>query len=399
MRLFLAGILVGAAINGQTLMDPTKTALFEKYLAPQPGDKPLRCEVNPFPPRLSFSLRFQTGYVFRVPLKQYFGPGHEWGILTKVTPDAGGSPVYLGTTFRLPNIPKTKVVAEWGGTYMVGEGRYRVDWILYDNSNRICRKSWHIEAKLNTAERGLGVGMPSNAIAPVSFRRWAPKESAAPDVPTLRRLTVLLHAAPLSPGSIRFRVQDRIMLLGSLASLLESIPARSVRLVVFNLDQQKELFRQDTFTPDTFDQVSQSMSGMELRLVDYRVLEKRLGHVDLLADLVNQELRAQNPSDAVVFLGPATRYSDKVPQAALEEHSSAPPFFYLQYRPYLRLPAVMNYDIAGGNANPRLRRSADFPDSIEFALKRLHGKTLTIYTADDFAKAIKQVEAQLAASR
>jgi hypothetical protein len=177
--------------------------------------------------------------------------------------------------------------------------------------------------------------------------------------------------------------RECLTLLGSLASLLESLPAQSVRLVIFNLDQQKELFRKDAFTPDSFDQAARSMSSLQLQLVDYGVLKNQRGHLDLLADLVKEELAASEPSDAVIFLGPATRYLDKVPQTSLEERagaSVAPRFFYLQYKPYVR-------------------SSADFTDSIESAVKKVHGRKLVIHTADEFAKAIKQVESQVSAGK
>jgi len=151
-----------------------------------------------------------------------------------------------------------------------------------------------------------------------------------------------------------------------------------VRLVVFNLDQQKELFRQDVLTPEAFDEVAQSMNNLQLQTVDYRVLQNKRGHIGLLADLVNQELTAKDPSDAVIFLGPTSRFYDKFLDTEIDSRAAvAPRVFYLQYRPYFG-------------------RGADFPDSIEFATKKVRGKTMAIHTPDEFAKAIKQIEAQMA---
>ena len=58
------------------------------------------------------------------------------------------------------------------------------------------------------------------------------------------------------------------------------MPTRSVRLVVFNLDQQKELFRQESFSPKALDQVAQAINNVQLGVVDYRVLQNRRGHLD-----------------------------------------------------------------------------------------------------------------------
>jgi len=378
MRLILAMLLAPVApVAAQYLVDPSRAAQVAQNFDASQHDQPLHCEVTPILPRLNFSFRFQAGYIFRVPMNQFSGPGHRWTVLTRVTPANGGDASILTARYRLPSVPKTKSKAEWGGLYWVGEGSYRVEWLLSDETHRVCRKQWKIEARLSSSERGITPGIPPGAVAQISFRRWSSDEHR--DVPTLRRLTVYLHAAPLFPRLTRFRTQDRLTLLGSLASLLESVPARTVRLVIFNLDQQKELFRRDVFTPDDFDQASQSLSGLQLQLVDYSVLKDAKGHIHLLADLMNEQLTAPDPSDAVIFLGPATRYFDKLPQASLEEPPAAPPrFFYLQYKPYVRA-------------------RAELADSIELAVKKVHGKKLEIRTPEDFARAIKQLESQLVA--
>ena len=90
---------------------------------------------------------------------------------------------------------------------------------------------------------------------------------------------------------------------------------------------------------------------------------------------MNQELEAEAPSDEVVFLGPPARFSDKLPQTAVEKPRNAGPrFFYLQLQPFFR-----NF---GGN----------FPDSINYAVARVKGKTLVVHTPGEFSNAIDQIE-------
>ena len=383
MRLIFTAALLASSggIFGQTLVDPSRAPRFDESFKSSKEDKPLHCEVTPIQPRLNFSFRFQAGYVFRVPMKQFLGLGHRWSVLTRLTPADGGEAALLSTRYRLPAVPKTKSVAEWGGLFWVGEGTYRVEWVLFDETNRVCRKQWKIEARLSSSERDITPGIAPGQVAQISFRRWSAPDHGQAEAPTLQRLTVLLHAAPLFPRLTRFRAQDRLTLLGSLASLLESVPARTVRLVIFNLDQQKELFRRDGFTPDDFDEAAQSLRGLQLQLVNYNVLTNARGHVHLLADLINEQMNSTGPSDAVIFLGPATRYFDKLPPASLNDPSGGSPrFFYLQYRPYVRA-------------------RAEVADSIELAVKKVHGKKLEIRTPEDFARAIRQVESQMVARK
>jgi hypothetical protein len=380
MRPLAIALLLASACAAQVIVDPARLGSVVKVFDPQAGEKPLRCEVTPIKPSLNFSFRFQAGYVVRVPMNQYSGSGHGWVMLTRITPEGGQKPVYLVSRTRLPSIPKTKVEVEVGGGYLLGEGRYEVKWILLDDADRACRGSWRVDAKLGRHDRQLNLAMPRDTVADFTLRGRRDSRRGADDAAPIR-LTVLLNAAPLSPLRIRLRASDRVLLLGLLSSLLERLPARSVSLVVFNLDQQKTLLRQDALAPGALGRVAQALNGIELGLVDYHVLQNPKGHVDFLAGLMNLELRAEPPSDVVVFLGPETRYEDKLPPTALEDsHGAAPQVFNFQFRPYFRAGLGM-------------------PDSISRATARLKGKTIIIRTPADFAKAIEQIERRGAAGR
>jgi hypothetical protein len=375
MRLLAVAWMLASAGAAQVMVDPARFGSTLTALEPRAGEQFLRCEVTPIRPSLNFSFRFQAGYVVRVPMNQYSGAGHGWAMITRITPEGGGQkPVYLAGRTRLPSIPKTKTEVEVGGGYLLGEGRYDVKWTLLDDAGRVCRASWHVDAKLGRQERQLNLAMPPDTVADFTLRGRPDNRRGTDDAAPIR-LTVLLNAAPLFPLRTRLRASDRVILMGLLSSLLERVPARSVRLVVFNLDQQKTLLRQDAFAPGALGRVAQALNGTELGLVDYRVLQNPHGRVDFLAGLMNLELRAEAPSDVVVFLGPETRYGDKLPPAALGEPTGAAPrFFNLQFKPYY------------------VRGAPSFPDSIAHATAKAKGKTIVIRTPADFAKAIEQIE-------
>jgi hypothetical protein len=110
--------------------------------------------------------------------------------------------------------------------------------------------------------------------------------------------------------------------------------------------------------------------------VDYRILRRPTGHLDLLADLVNEELRSQTRAEVVLFLGPLARFTDKVPNRDLgsQREGPLPRFLYLQYRPLLRYP------------------EAALGDSIQRAVSALKGRTVVVRSPGDLAKAIEMVE-------
>jgi len=223
--------------------------------------------------------------------------------------------------------------------------------------------------------------MPPDTVWDVSLRGARMVPAPGTDDAAALRLTIMLHAAPMSPRRTRLRQNDTMMLLASVTSLLERVPARSVRLIAFNLDQQRELYRKEDFRLRDMPMVAGAMSRTELGLIDAKVLQNRRGHLDVLTDLVNQEVKAPEPSDVVVFLGPLSRFFEKPPQESLEKpEGHGPQFLFFQLTPAFR----------GGRGGMALPPS--LPDSIRHAVSRAGGKTLVIRTPGDLAKAIDRLE-------
>lgn len=372
-RLFLL-IAAAFACRAQTIIDPSLLGKTIKLFDPQPGDQFLECTVTPIKPALNFSFRMQSGYVVRVPMRQYFGPGHKWLMAFRITPTGGDrKPVYFAGRFALPDVPHNNVDVELGAGYLLGLGQYQVQWMMYDDTGRVCRKEWRLEARLEHSERLAKVATPPFTIQGFSLRS-KPGESNTRDDRAPFRVTILMNATPLIPWRTRLRASDQVLLLGSLSALMERLPTRSVRLVVFNFDQQKELYRRDGFTSDGIEEVAEAVAGLQLNLVNYKVLQHPMGHLDLLADLVNKELQSPSPSDAVVFLGPSTRYLDKPPSGIVDRPPGTPSplFSYFQYKPTFR--------------------QSSLPDTINLTVAALKGRNFIIFTPGDFAKAIDQLE-------
>ena len=360
-------------VSGQILVDPRRVPELEKRLDSFETAK-LRCEVTPFKPRMDFGFRFQAGYVIRVPMQQYEGEGHGWAVYARVTPE-GGKPTYLLSVQKLPKIPKTKAELESGGSFVLGEGKYTVDLTLYDDSGRACKKHWKIDAKRTLAERKMTMRIEPGAVRSLGSGRRGAVEERAGERPY--RLTILMHAAPMFPRSTRLRGYDRELLLGSLAPLIEQLPVQSVRLVVFNLDQQKKLIEKPRFRQRDIGEVAESLNALQLATVDVNVLKNVGGHAKLLAELINAEITAEQPSDAVILYGPMSRFYEKFSSPAIEERAvGGPKFFSVQFRP-------LN------------TRGAEFSDLLENAVKTLKGKSFVVHTPGEFSKAIQEIESRL----
>ncbi|HXS96777.1 MAG TPA: hypothetical protein VN736_19385 [Candidatus Limnocylindrales bacterium] len=426
-------LFVVAAVHAQSVFTPSAADL----AAPASG---LRCDIEPIAPRLNFSFRFQAGYTVSVPLSQFRGPGHSYTMLLAVTPRDSRRTVYLHGSLALPEVPKAGGGAHSAGSFLLGEGTYGAVLTVRDDSGRGCRREWPIEAHLKAGERAAKVPMPPGTVADISESGIAGSEDEADDGP---RLTILLHAAPVRPRAAEIPPGNVELLLGAVSSLMHQARVSSAKLIAFNLDQQREIYRDENFRLRDLGKLSQSIYGLQLALIDYKAIQNSTP-ADLISSLVDGETASANPSSVVVFLGPRGRTNATLRKDALDPPLRHPPnFFYLEYEPWRRMapPPVSDRmpgpsargggsggrgagsgDPAGGVSGGRSSGSGDpsggsggrgggsggrsrdlpafertgfedRPDLLQQAVKALKGKTFEIHDAGQFARAIEQIRA------
>ena len=385
---------------------------FARMLPESPAGE-LRCHVEHVPPSLDFAFRLHAGYIVEVPLNQYRDAGHRWTLGVRLAPESSDRPVFLIEQFALPAAPPHGMNASIGGGYLLGEGTYRASLLLADDLGRQCRAEWTINAHLGRSERGVKLAQPPGTVREVFVRRASAVSDAG--VKPLRRLTVLLDAGPVSERGVRAAAS---LELDVLSALLARVPAQSVRLVVFSLDRQQEIYRSDNFTPDRIREIRQVIFGMQFATVDVGVLQNRSGHLDLLTGLVRGELDAPSPADAVVFLGPRTRFIDKPAKVFGTPEPGWPKFFYVEYQrfrlrasPPLTTGLTPNSDSSrpggqGGVISPEIPPplppvapslgGGPLRDTIDRLVAQLNGKTMIVRTPADFAKAIRRITAETA---
>jgi hypothetical protein len=384
MRTVYAALLCAGSIFAQSAAEPARIADFVKLLEPQLREQRLSCTVQAVKPSLDYAFRFQSGYAFQVPMNQ-FGPGRAWTVLTEVTPQ-GGAPVYL---LNSPSPARMRDELGATGTFLVGEGEYRVNWLLVDDLGRVCRTKWQIHADGN----GKRLSMPPHTVSEVSVN-LSVLRTTTPDPGAPIRLTLLLDAAPLGALTSRSRLSDadQTLLVNGLIGLLQRVPTSSVRLIVFSLQQQRELFREENFTLNKLGGVTAALSSVDFGAVQLGVLEKPRRYLDILTALLNDELRAPAMSDAVVFLGPQERYSGEVPKGAVDTPGERPRFFSIQFVPRPQWVALDSFD-------HRDAHTADDFDTVSKVVRSLKGKSVQVRTAVEFERAIEGIESSVRSER
>ena len=182
----------------------------------------------------------------------------------------------------------------------------------------------------------------------------------------------------LNPRSPKLRVWDRAFLVESLSSLLEQIPCTSVRLRAFNLDQQREIFRQDQFDDAGFQKLEDALQALELGTVSYQVLQQRQGWREMLLRYAHEELIAAEPSDVAIFLGPWTHHLGAFAHDATPGRETPNPhFYYFEYFPFWM--------------------RAHSPDALGMLTKRLDGTVYELASPADLARSVQKMLARVEA--
>ncbi|HKU27296.1 MAG TPA: hypothetical protein VJQ54_17625 [Candidatus Sulfotelmatobacter sp.] len=377
-------LLVSSCANAQIEVSPSDAALVNKILdARSIEGEPLKCQIRQQQPILDFAFRYDVGYVVRCPVKEFEGKASTVLTFVRVTPEGGTSKI-LGEAYGLGEMPagtrarvdlkKLKAEFDFSGGFSAGEGRYVVDLLVaHKESGRACRKSWKVSVSRKHGEAKVPITVPERTAVPMMFYPWSGKPEA---IGTGLRITVLLDAAPIYPFAQKLRAWDRSFLLSTLSTVLDHIACESVRVVAFNLDQQREIFRDELRDQPGLIRLNQAMRDLELGTVSYQVLQRHAGANELLARLARTEQGEANPSDLVILLGPHTRYTDKVPPYIFEglrkSDTDAPQFFYLEYMPFWL-------------------RGAEFADNLEQVTKAVGGKSYRFYSPADLADSIRKI--------
>lgn len=322
--------LNGSSPGGTPRIQNTDMAVFEA------GDprKDLPCTVSPDKSFLGFDLRFHTGYDVSIPLRELAGNENLLTILFRVAPEnQPEQPRYFVQRIRVPSIEEdAKGDAYLQGMFDVGEGNYKVDWLIRDRSERVCSFSWDVEASLPARDKTVSLMIQPNGVEATRFEEFheePPIERSASEPPL--NVKVLMNFAPQKATAATLRPLDTTALVSILRTLSREPRIGTFSLVVFNLQEQKILFRQDGASKIDFRGLGKSLDALNLGTVDLKRLSQKHGETEFLAELIARELSNQK-SDAIVFAGPKALIESNVPEENLRSLGDLDfPVFYMNY--------------------------------------------------------------------
>lgn len=368
-------ILLAAAVSAaaQVRVDPQSpdgrklAAGFDAQWA-SGRDSRLPCQLQRYQPQLDYGLRLWSGFGTSVRAAELgTQPGQRLAMAFRVTPqDPPGPAAYFYQSLNVPSAPQgadiRKVQLHLGGGFLLGQGRYRVDWLLLHSSGRACRSSWILKARASSSQLAAGqVEAVDNAL----WRGFAP---AAPG----GRAVIFLHASPVWPRRYVSRLSpwDRQILLSTLSSVLRDGGFRSASVVVFDLQNRRVLFKEAEIDPRGLRRLARQLAQVDYSTISIETLAQSPSPRPFLEELLAAQLKSPVPASTVVFIGPRWRGGPKLDGLSPALKESLPKSWFLAF------------------STPQTIAE---PDSLSSLVRAVRGKVFSIYSPPDLASALREL--------
>ena len=367
---WFAGALIfaGPALQAQNLMLGSGPGAVVRILntdlavlESQEVRKDLPCTVTPIKASLGFDLRFHAGYEVNVPLRELSGSENLLTMMFRVTPENHkDEPQYFTQKFSVPSIEdNARGDAYLQGSFEVGEGKYHVDWLMRDRTERVCANFWDAEASLAAKESQLALEIAPGVVQPTerdSFREEPPVERQDKEPPL--NVKVMVNFAPQNSQSATLQPLDVNALVSILRSISREPRISKFSIVAFNMQEQRVIYRQENTARIDFPALGDALNSLNLGTVDFKRLSQKHGDTAFLTNLITDEMKKDQP-DAVIFASPKVMLDANVPQDSLKQLGEVDvPVFYMNY-----------------NLNPQAN---PWRDAIGNAVKHLKGFEYTI---------------------
>jgi hypothetical protein len=293
----------------------------------------LPCAVTFNRPVLGFDLKYHVTYEVAVPMAELEGSESLLTVLFRVVGSEAAEPVYFTHKIRVPQINEgAKGEAIITGSFDIGEGAYKVGWLMRDRSERVCANFFDVEAKRADRDRDMKLDLDPGAITasePEQFREEPPVVRSTGEPLSVK---VLVNFAPQNSRASSLQPMDTQALVSILRGISRDPRVGRFSVVAFNLNDQKVLYKSEAADRIDFPAIGKSLEGLKLGTVSLAKLAEKNSETAFLTTLIRSELAGSDAVDAVVFAGPKAMLEANVPQEALKDVGEIScPVFYLNY--------------------------------------------------------------------
>jgi hypothetical protein len=191
----------------------------------------------------------------------------------------------------------------------------------------------------------------------------------------------MVNFAPQDANSAALQPVDTRALLSMLRSISREPHICKFTVVVYNMQQQMVLYRQDDAPQIDFPALGRAVKNLRLGTVDFKHLAQKHSDTDFLTQLMTTESKDPKDSlDALIFAGPKVMLDDGLAPDTLKQLSEVKyPVFYMNY-----------------NANPQAN---PWRDAIGNAVRFLKGGEYTISRPRDLFFAWTEIIGRIVKSK
>lgn len=387
-RILAASLVFLPYLSAQEIMTPTDGPLRllpsdEAILETPENRKDLPCTVTPDKPVLGFDLKYHVNFEVTVALKELVGAENQLTMVFRVTPEGRSDGTYFSEHFQVPAIDRDETgPAYLNGTFNVGEGKYHIDWLMRDRSERMCSFHWDSEASLPLKDKQMALEIPAGAVQALDLEMFKQEPPILREQkPSPLNVKVMMNFAPQDANGSALQPLDTRALLSMLRSIAREPRIAKFSIVAYNMQQQKVIYRQEDAPQIDFPALGKAVRSLRLGTVDLKHLVQKHSDTEFLAQLMTNEIKDPKDSlDALIFAGPKVMLDDGVSPETLKQFSDVKfPVFYMNY-----------------NANPQLN---PWRDAIGSAVRVLKGAEFTISRPRDLFFAWTEIMGRIVKSK
>ena len=316
-RLLLLCILVGSSVlPAQQLLElspgsPPRLMISDRAILSSPLNRDdLNCRVVPLKPQLDFELKYQIGYLIHLPMEAVAVQGDNLQVLFRIhaQDDEKADPVYFQQNFQVPPLSdeqQGEVVLP--GRYVLGPGRYKVDWMMRDRMGRVCSAHWKTEINLTTDTEPLATAPAENDISPYKQDIFAeePPVVRKANEKELLHVSLLLNLAPVDQLKFKLSNYELQSIIAMLRTLHREPGFGLFSLTAFNATNQKIVYKSEQNTRLDFAALGKAVESMQPGLIDAATLTDPESRGRFMADVLNGALHPGGKTpDTVVIIGP-----------------------------------------------------------------------------------------------
>jgi hypothetical protein len=307
---------------------------------------------------LGFDFTFRSGYQVSIAMNDLADAGDLLKIVFRVVSESRrDAPVYFVQKFHVPLLEdNAKGRAELMGTFLVGEGKYHVDWLMRDIHERFCASSWDVEARLDAKDAPMSRNMAPAMIQPVVSPFSADESRAEYDRRgTLLKVVIIMNFAPQNRRAATLSETDMEDLAAILRKIGDDSRICSYSLLACSIQTRQVLYRQSNADRIDLPALGGALKSLNFARVDARQLAVKDGDAAFLGNLTRQALIKDNDADGLIFVSPKYPLDVEVSRETIDSLRLLDrPVFYLNYN---LEPALFPWrcDRAPGKRSGRLR--------------------------------------------